>query len=107
MGRIAKKLTDLIGNTPLLELENFSREHEAGATIIAKLEYFNPGGSQENGGDERDVNNYFKKRVRAYNEICGRPARGMADASIPVLFPIPQIFIDSNTGRTITQNPGY
>ncbi len=45
MGRIAKKLTDLIGNTPLLELENFSREHEAGATIIAKLEYFNPGGS--------------------------------------------------------------
>ena len=63
--------------------------------------------SQENGGDERDVNNYFKKRVRAYNEICGRPARGMADASIPVLFPIPQIFIDSNTGRTITQNPGY
>ncbi len=45
MGRIAKKLTDLIGNTPLLELGNFSREHEAGATIIAKLEYFNPGGS--------------------------------------------------------------
>ena len=45
MGRIAKKLTDLIGNTPLLELGNFNREHEAGATIIAKLEYFNPGGS--------------------------------------------------------------
>lgn len=63
--------------------------------------------SQENGGDERDVNNYFKRRVRTYNEICGRPARGMADASIPVLFPIPQIFIDSNTGRVIAQNPGY
>ncbi len=63
--------------------------------------------SQENGGDERAVNNYFKRRVRTYNEICGRPARGMADATIPVLFPIPQIFIDSNTGRTITQNPGY
>ena len=45
MGRIAKKLTDLIGNTPLLELGNFNREHDAGATIIAKLEYFNPGGS--------------------------------------------------------------
>ena len=63
--------------------------------------------SQENGGDERAVNNYFKRRVRAYNEICGRPARGMNDATIPVLFPIPQIFIDSNTGRTIAQNPGY
>ena len=40
-----KKLTDLIGNTPLLELENFNREHHTEATIIAKLEYFNPGGS--------------------------------------------------------------
>lgn len=42
MARIAKKLTDLIGNTPLLELENFNREHHTEATIIAKLEYFNP-----------------------------------------------------------------
>jgi len=45
MGRIAKKLTDLIGNTPLLELGNFNREHNTRATIIGKLEYFNPGGS--------------------------------------------------------------
>ncbi len=45
MGRIAKKLTDLIGNTPLLELGNFNREHDTLATIIGKLEYFNPGGS--------------------------------------------------------------
>ncbi|HWQ25770.1 MAG TPA: pyridoxal-phosphate dependent enzyme, partial [Chlorobaculum sp.] len=45
MARIAKKLTDLIGNTPLLELENFNRESHALGTIIAKLEYFNPGGS--------------------------------------------------------------
>ncbi len=45
MGRIAKKLTDLIGNTPLLELGNFNREHNTLATIIGKLEYFNPGGS--------------------------------------------------------------
>ncbi len=45
MGRIAKKLTDLIGNTPLLELGNYGREHQALATILAKLEYFNPGGS--------------------------------------------------------------
>ena len=47
MGRIAKKLTDLIGNTPLLELGNFNREHGALATIIAKLEYFNPGGEKK------------------------------------------------------------
>jgi cysteine synthase A len=45
MARIAKKLTDLIGNTPLLALENFGRENQAAGTVIAKLEYFNPGGS--------------------------------------------------------------
>ncbi|MEI7708941.1 MAG: cysteine synthase A [Chlorobium sp.] len=45
MKRIAKKLTELIGNTPLLELQNFNQQHQTQATIIAKLEYFNPGGS--------------------------------------------------------------
>jgi len=45
MGKIAKKLTDLIGNTPLLELSNYNRTNNLEATIIAKLEYFNPGGS--------------------------------------------------------------
>ncbi|ABB24408.1 cysteine synthase A [Pelodictyon luteolum] len=45
MARIAKKLTDLIGNTPLLELGNFGLDQQALGTIIAKLEYFNPGGS--------------------------------------------------------------
>ncbi len=45
MARIAKKLTDLIGNTPLLELGNFGRDQSALGSIVAKLEYFNPGGS--------------------------------------------------------------
>ncbi len=45
MKRIAKKLTELIGNTPLLELQNFNQLHKTLATIIGKLEYFNPGGS--------------------------------------------------------------
>lgn len=45
MTKIAKNLTDLIGNTPLLELSNFSNRHEIEATLIAKLEYFNPAGS--------------------------------------------------------------
>ena len=45
MSKIAKKLTDLIGNTPLLELGNFARSKKAGAHLIGKLEYFNPLGS--------------------------------------------------------------
>jgi len=45
MAKIAKSLTDLIGNTPLLELTNYNKANNLQATIIAKLEYFNPGGS--------------------------------------------------------------
>jgi cysteine synthase A len=45
MTKIAKNLTDLIGNTPLLELENYNKQKGVGATIVAKLEYFNPAGS--------------------------------------------------------------
>ena len=45
MANIKKQLTELIGNTPLLELQNMSKLHQAQATVIAKLEYFNPGGS--------------------------------------------------------------
>jgi cysteine synthase len=45
MTKIAKNLTDLVGNTPLLELSNFNKKHQLSATIIAKLEYFNPAGS--------------------------------------------------------------
>ena len=45
MTKIASNLTDLIGNTPLLELSNFNLKHQLESTIIAKLEYFNPAGS--------------------------------------------------------------
>jgi cysteine synthase A len=45
MSKIAGNLTDLIGNTPLLEVQNYSKKKEVGARILAKLEYFNPGGS--------------------------------------------------------------
>lgn len=45
MSKIAGNLTELIGNTPLLELSKFEKKHKLNATIIAKLEYFNPGRS--------------------------------------------------------------
>lgn len=42
---IAKKITDLIGGTPLLELSNYEKKNNLEATVLAKLEYFNPAGS--------------------------------------------------------------
>ncbi len=46
MSNIKKSVTELIGNTPLLELERYSKAAGvSGATILAKLEYLNPAGS--------------------------------------------------------------
>ena len=45
MSKIAEKLTDLIGNTPLLALNNYGKALGLGAKVLAKLEYFNPAGS--------------------------------------------------------------
>ena len=45
MSKIAKQLTELVGNTPLLELKRFNEKNNLQASIIAKLEYFNPAGS--------------------------------------------------------------
>ena len=45
MSNIAKSLSDLIGKTPLLELRGYAEKHSLSATLVAKLEYFNPAGS--------------------------------------------------------------
>ena len=45
MAKISKSLTELIGKTPLLELSNYETKNGISAKIVAKLEYFNPGGS--------------------------------------------------------------
>ncbi|HLP04020.1 MAG TPA: cysteine synthase A [Paludibacter sp.] len=44
MAKIANSLIDLVGNTPLLKLSNYSGNRQLGATVIAKLESFNPAG---------------------------------------------------------------
>ena len=45
MAKIAKTITDLVGNTPLLELSNYNKSKGLNAKVISKLEYFNPAGS--------------------------------------------------------------
>ncbi|MBQ8417280.1 MAG: cysteine synthase A [Phascolarctobacterium sp.] len=45
MAKIAQRLTDLIGNTPLLALNNYGSALQLPANVFAKLEYFNPAGS--------------------------------------------------------------
>ena len=42
---IYSKITELIGNTPLVELTNLEKEENLDARVIAKVEFFNPAGS--------------------------------------------------------------
>ncbi len=45
MAKFKQRVTELIGNTPMMELCNYNKIHQLDAKIVAKLEYFNPGGS--------------------------------------------------------------
>ena len=57
MSKIYKSLTDLIGNTPLLELSNYEKENNLEAKILVKLEYFNPAGSVKDRIAKKDRRN--------------------------------------------------
>ena len=45
MAKIYSKITELIGSTPIMELTNYEKANNIQATILGKLEYFNPAGS--------------------------------------------------------------
>ena len=45
MAKIYESVTELIGGTPILNAKNFAKQAGANATLLAKLEYFNPAGS--------------------------------------------------------------
>ena len=57
MTKIAKQLTELVGNTPLLELNKYSQAKGLATPVIAKVEFFNPWrqceGSHFAGNDRR------------------------------------------------------
>lgn len=42
---VYKSIAELVGNTPLVEIGNYNKKNNPNATILAKLEYFNPSGS--------------------------------------------------------------
>ncbi|MHB8130044.1 MAG: cysteine synthase A [Mobilitalea sp.] len=76
MATYKKRITDLIGNTPLLELTNYNRNHSLGATIIAKLEYFNPGGSVKDRIAKKMIEEAFKSGEINENSVIIEPTSG-------------------------------
>ncbi|GAA0825895.1 cysteine synthase A [Clostridium tertium] len=74
--KIAKSLVELIGNTPLLELSNYNKENNTLATIIGKLEYFNPGGSVKDRIGYGMIIDAEKKGILNKNSVIIEPTSG-------------------------------
>jgi cysteine synthase A len=76
MSKIAKKLTDLIGNTPLLELQNFADSHHIEGHIIGKLESFNPQGSVKDRIAFAMIEDAEKKGILKPDSVIIEPTSG-------------------------------
>ncbi len=76
MSKINKSLTDLIGRTPLLELVNYEKKHELKATLIAKLEYFNPAGSVKDRIAKAMIEDAEEKGILKEGSVIIEPTSG-------------------------------
>ena len=76
MPKIAEKLTELVGNTPLLELSNFEKKHGLRARVIAKLEYFNPAGSVKDRAALAMIDQAEDKGLLAPGSVLIEPTSG-------------------------------
>ncbi|MDR2915889.1 MAG: cysteine synthase A [Tannerella sp.] len=76
MEKIAKKITDLVGNTPLLELTSFNKLHSLEARLIGKLEYFNPLGSVKDRVALSMVEDAEKKGLLKSGSVIIEPTSG-------------------------------
>lgn len=76
MTKIATNLTELIGNTPLLELKNFNESNKLEAKVIAKLEYFNPGGSVKDRIGYSMIKDAEEKGLLSKDSIIIEPTSG-------------------------------
>ncbi len=85
--KIYKKITDLIGNTPLLELVNFEKNNNLQATVLAKLEYFNPAGSVKDRVakemiDDAEKNGLLKPGAVIIEPTSGNTGIGLASVAV-------------------------
>lgn len=76
MAKIAKNMTDLIGNTPLLELSNYNKINNLQSTLIAKLEYFNPTSSVKDRIGYAMIQNAIEKGLINNDSVIIEPTSG-------------------------------
>lgn len=74
--KIYKQITDLVGNTPLLELVNFEKENNLCATVLAKLEYLNPAGSVKDRVAKKMIEDAESKGLLKPGSVIIEPTSG-------------------------------
>ena len=76
MSKIYKSVADLIGHTPLVELVNFNKKNNLGATIIAKVEGLNPAGSVKDRIAKQIIDDYEAKGILKKGSTIIEPTSG-------------------------------
>lgn len=76
MAKVYKSLTELIGNTPLLEVSNYEKQEDLKATLIAKLEYFNPAGSVKDRIGKAMIDDAEQKGLLKPDSVIIEPTSG-------------------------------
>ena len=76
MAKIASKITDLIGHTPLIELGNIEKKFLLKARLLAKLEYFNPAGSVKDRIAKAMIDDALKSGALTKDSVIIEPTSG-------------------------------
>ncbi|MGO4972077.1 cysteine synthase A [[Clostridium] aminophilum] len=73
---IYKSITELVGNTPLVELKNYEASHELGAKLLVKLEYLNPAGSVKDRIGKALIEDAEKRGILKRDSVIIEPTSG-------------------------------
>ena len=76
MSKIYTSIDQLVGNTPLLELSNYEKEHDLKATVLAKLEYLNPAGSVKDRIAKEMIDDAERKGILKEGSVIIEPTSG-------------------------------
>ncbi|MGN0501075.1 MAG: cysteine synthase A [Ruminococcus sp.] len=74
--KVYEKLTDLIGKTPILKLNNYSAAQELDTPVLAKLEYFNPAGSVKDRVAKAMIDDAEEKGILTPDSVIIEPTSG-------------------------------
>jgi cysteine synthase A len=73
---IYKNVTELVGNTPLMELSNYEKANDLEAVLLAKLEYFNPAGSVKDRIAKEIIEDALSKGILTKDSVIIEPTSG-------------------------------